>query len=106
MNWNRLTTDIQEVALPEKFTAVDRDSSETQNINDMLKDLNLVKDRRSKNINDVGDQIKDSPQEADAKTSFNNDEKDRNADKDEDSVCVQKPHLITMKKIETPIKMR
>lgn len=90
MNWNRLTTDIQEVALPEKFTAVDRDSSETQNINDMLKDLNLVKDRRSKNINDVGDQIKDSPQEADAKTSFNNDEKDRNADKDEDSVCVQK----------------
>ena len=56
----------------------------------MLKDLNLVKDRRSKNINDVGDQIKDSPQEADAKTSFNNDEKDRNADKDEDSVCVQK----------------
>ena len=70
----------------------DRDSDKTQNINDMLKDLKLVKDRRSKNINDLRDQIKESAQEAEAKSSFNNDDqKDRNADTDEeDSVCVQK----------------
>ena len=75
--------------MPEKFS--DRDSVEAQNINDMLKDLKLVKDRRSKNINDLGDQINESQQEAEAKTSLNNDDrKDRNADKDEDSVCVQK----------------
>lgn len=75
--------------MPEKFS--DRDSVEAQNINDMLKDLKLVKDRRSKNINDLGDQINQSQQEAEAKTSLNNDDqKDRNTDKDEDSVCVQK----------------
>ena len=77
--------------MPQQFS--DRDSEEAQNINDMLKDLKLVKDRRSKNINDLGDQINESPQEAEAKTSFNNDEqKDRNTDieEEEDSVCVQK----------------
>ena len=76
--------------MPQQFS--DRDSEKAQNINDMLKDLKLVKDRRSKNINDLGDQINESPQEAEAKTSFNNDDqKDRNTDtEEEDSVCVQK----------------
>ena len=71
--------------------ASDRESEEAQNINDMLKDLKLVKDRRSKNINDLEDQINQAPQEVEAKSSFNNDDqKDNNADNDEDSVCVQK----------------
>ena len=76
--------------MPQQFR--DRDSEKAQNINDMLKDLKLVKDRRSKNINDLGDQINESAQEAEAKTSFNNDDpKDRNTDtEEEDSVCVQK----------------
>ena len=66
----------------------DRDSDKTQNINDMLKDLKLVKDRRSKNINDLGDQINESAQETEAKSSFNND--DQKDTDEEDSVCVQK----------------
>ena len=76
--------------MPQQFN--DRDSEKAQNINNMLKDLKLVKDRRSKNINDLGDQINESAQEAEAKTSFNNDDpKDRNTDaEEEDSVCVQK----------------
>ena len=76
--------------MPQQFS--DRDSEKAQNINDMLKDLKLVKDRRSKNINDLGDQINEAPQEAEAKTSFNNDDqKDKNTDaEEEDSVCVQK----------------
>ena len=72
--------------MPQQFR--DRDSEKAQNINDMLKDLKLVKDRRSKNINDLGDQINESAQETEAKSSFNNvDQKDTD---EEDSVCVQK----------------
>ena len=70
--------------MPQQFR--DRDSEKAQNINDMLKDLKLVKDRRSKNINDLGDQINEAPQEAEAKTSFNNDDpKDRNTDTEPDT---------------------
>ena len=58
--------------MPQQFR--DRDSEKAQNINDMLKDLKLVKDRRSKNINDLGDQINQSQQEAEAKTSLNKDD--------------------------------
>jgi len=72
--------------MPQQFS--DRDSDQAQNINDMLKDLKLVKDRRSKNINDLGDQINESAQETEAKSSFNND--DQKDTDEEDSVCVQK----------------
>merc|ERR1712012_531725 len=57
MNWNRLNTDIQEVAMPRGLNENSSLSEATSSINNKLQDLKLVKDRRSKNINEVQNQI-------------------------------------------------
>jgi len=88
MNWNQLTTDIQEMSMPRRFTTQQRSSSEvTRDINNKLQSLKLVKDRRSKNINEEPNQITELPP---TKTSFNNDADDGDGDSDNDIVCVQK----------------
>merc|ERR1712012_132051 len=97
MNWNRLNTDIQEVAMPRGLNENSSLSEATSSINNKLQDLKLVKDRRSKSINEVQNQIIEAgarqAQETSAKTSFNNTDKDGGGDieqDDNDTVCVQK----------------
>ena len=85
---------FQEVAMPRDETENRSLAEATNNINNKLQDLKLVKDRRSKNINEGSDQIISSgAQEVSAKTSFNNTDTDGGGDSDKDdndTVCVQK----------------
>ena len=73
----------------------------TENINNKLEQLQLIKERSSKDIAEEQINKESEKQEAVAKTSFNNDdnsdnERDSDDRSDKDEVCVQKVMQVSL----------